>query len=312
MIYNFSIAAVFKNEEKYIKEWIEHHLNRNVDHIYLIDDFSNDNYLDVIYPYMKKKYVTIIENHTEDSEYGRQDRIYNNYLHNYARSSNWFGIIDIDEYLWSPYNLNLQTILNQLEKVNIEGIIIWNLVFGGNGHINQPDCIVDSFTKREDILSKLKKYKFTKAAAQKYLLQAYYCKQIVRTKNLKKFGVHTHNFEGFTDFKNKNLFLDPFDIENNVLRLNHYKWQSKERWNHKVNLPDVNAIEPEKMSHIEPFREKYNQKEMKKTRELMKKRKILNYRQINNLYDIISPEVNEIEDFALKMQKEKYGQRKSI
>jgi len=310
MRYNFSIAAVFKNEEKYLKEWIDHHLNRGVDHIYLINDFSEDNYMDVIYTYLKQKAITLIENQTEDKNYGRQERIYNNFLFNYIRPSNWMGILDIDEYLWSPQAYNLQKILAELDKTTIEGVIIWNVVFGGNDYIIQPKSIVDSFVKREDVISKLKKYNFSKAAAQKYLLQSFYCKQIIKTKNFQKFGVHTHAFNGYKDFKTKNLFLNPFDIDHNILRLNHYKWQSKEKWENKVNMTDVNWIEPEKISHIEPFREKYATQEMSNTRKLMKERNISNYRQIKNLYDIIAPEVNEIEDLGLKSQNQKYSNKK--
>jgi hypothetical protein len=311
MRYELSIAAIFKNEEKYLDEWIKHHLNRGVDQLYLINDFSDDNYLDIIYPYLKDKHVTLIENHAEDFSYGRQDRIYNMSLYNYVRSSNWIAIIDIDEYLWSPITIDLKKITEQFDNLNLEGAIIWNVVFGGNGHIKQPSSIVNSFTKREDVVSKLKKYKFNKASGQKYLLQAYYCKQIIKTKNFQRFGVHLHNFDGYKDFRNKNIILNPFDLENNILRINHYKWQSKERWNHKIRIPDVNSIEPQKMSHIEPFREKFLNKEMSKTSEIMRKNKFTNYRQIHNLYEIIEPEVNELEDLGLKNQNFKNNESRN-
>ena len=42
--YYFSIAAMFKNESWTLKEWIEHYKLHGADHIYLVDDFSDDNF----------------------------------------------------------------------------------------------------------------------------------------------------------------------------------------------------------------------------------------------------------------------------
>ena len=41
--YYFSIASMFKNESWGLKEWIDHNKLHGVDHLYLIDDYSNDN-----------------------------------------------------------------------------------------------------------------------------------------------------------------------------------------------------------------------------------------------------------------------------
>ena len=44
--YYFSIASMFKNESWGLKEWIDHNRFHGVDHIYLINDFSEDNTFD--------------------------------------------------------------------------------------------------------------------------------------------------------------------------------------------------------------------------------------------------------------------------
>ena len=43
--YYFSVAAMFKNESWSLKEWIEHYKFHGADHIYLVNDFSDDDYL---------------------------------------------------------------------------------------------------------------------------------------------------------------------------------------------------------------------------------------------------------------------------
>jgi hypothetical protein len=46
--YHLSVAAIFKNESKILKEWIEHYFLHGVEHIYLINDHSTDDFLAVL------------------------------------------------------------------------------------------------------------------------------------------------------------------------------------------------------------------------------------------------------------------------
>lgn len=48
-----SICAIFKNEGTYLREWIEYHLMIGFDHIFLYNNFSTDNYVDIIRPSIK-------------------------------------------------------------------------------------------------------------------------------------------------------------------------------------------------------------------------------------------------------------------
>ena len=50
--YYFSVAAMFKNESWTLKEWVEHYKLHGADHIYLVDDFSDDDYLPILQPYI--------------------------------------------------------------------------------------------------------------------------------------------------------------------------------------------------------------------------------------------------------------------
>ena len=59
--YYCSICAIFKNESPYLREWIEYHLMIGFDHLYLYNNFSSDNYKEVLQPYIDKNAVTLIE-----------------------------------------------------------------------------------------------------------------------------------------------------------------------------------------------------------------------------------------------------------
>ena len=65
--YFFSIGAIFKNESHILKEWVEHYLFHGVDHMFLINDKSTDNYLEILEPYINEKrlHYTILQMNTQ-------------------------------------------------------------------------------------------------------------------------------------------------------------------------------------------------------------------------------------------------------
>src|SRR5262245_23964419 len=58
--YQLTICAIFKNEKKYLKEWIEYHRLIGVDHFYLYNNNSSDHPLELLLPYIKTGIVTVI------------------------------------------------------------------------------------------------------------------------------------------------------------------------------------------------------------------------------------------------------------
>ena len=150
-MYKLSVGAVFKNEEHSIKEWIEHYLNHGVEHFYLINDNSNDNYLEKIQYYLDTNVVTLYDAGVEFNSYtGRQKDMYNKYILPHIKESKWLLIVDLDEYMWSPVHKDLNVMLDQC--THFGQVQINHTLFGSNGRIMQPDSIVNSFTKRSHCL----------------------------------------------------------------------------------------------------------------------------------------------------------------
>ncbi len=54
---------------------------------------------------------------------------------------------DLDEYIWSPKDINLCNILKR-DCEELAQIQIHEFLFGSNGHITEPKYIVKEFTKR--------------------------------------------------------------------------------------------------------------------------------------------------------------------
>ena len=58
--YKASLCLIFKDEAPYLKEWLEYHLLIGIDHFYLYNNNSSDNYLEVLGPYIEDGTVTLI------------------------------------------------------------------------------------------------------------------------------------------------------------------------------------------------------------------------------------------------------------
>jgi len=75
-MFNLSVGALFKNESIIIKEWLEHYIYHGVEHFFLVDDNSDDNYLSIIQPYMDKGLITLFISKDWAYYLGRQRDIY--------------------------------------------------------------------------------------------------------------------------------------------------------------------------------------------------------------------------------------------
>lgn len=217
-----AIGAVFKNEFHIMIEWIEHYLYHGVNDIYLINDHSTDNFLFVKEHYKNNTHVIFYDSDVDSGPYQRQIDIYNKYLLPVVKNYTWFGIFDLDEFLYSPLYHCVSDALSTLPD-NINQIHINWVTFGSNNLITQPLSVVESFTKRiKDIDDPMFKSH----------------KSMVRTKHLISFDIHTHCVNGLSE--NYSYIQHPSEP---LFLLNHYVIQSKSFFDHvKAKRGDVNKI----------------------------------------------------------------------
>ena len=200
--YTLSIGALFKNEAHSIQEWLEHYLSRGVEHFYLINDKSTDNFMEKI-----EKYIDKISLFNADftNYVGRQKDMYNTYILPKLKETKWLLMVDLDEYMWSPICKSLPDVLitcNHLSQIQV-----CHTLFGSNGHIKQPDNIVKSFTKRANDIE----------GGYKYFVNSDY--------DFISLNVHHATYVNENDGLNKFIILGP-----DYFRLNHYSCQSLEFW----------------------------------------------------------------------------------
>jgi len=203
-MFTFVVCSVFKNESHILEEWINHYLLHGVEYIYLVNDFSTDNFLPIIEKY--KEYITLYHNDIITENVGRQCLIYEKYFIPIKNNSKWISILDMDEFLYSPNEINLKNIL--LKYDNYSQLVVNWLHFTGNDHILQPLSVVESFTKRA-IYNPMNTYITSH-------------KTIIKSSNLIKFNIHDNIFNG----SSYNFTINENSIPELVI--NHYNLQSKD------------------------------------------------------------------------------------
>ena len=128
--YFISVCAIFKNEAKYLSEWLEYHLMLGVEHFYLYNNNSDDNYNEVLKEYIKTGIVTLIN----WPEIPGQLSAYKHWYENYRYESNWATFIDIDEFICPKYDRNIKEWIAKFDRFPI--IVMYWRFFCSSGKIN--------------------------------------------------------------------------------------------------------------------------------------------------------------------------------
>lgn len=148
-----SIIAMFKNESTIIEQWIQHYLLEKVDHFYLIDNGSTDNYETIIKKYRNK--ITLVKD-AYRQEKNTQDVLMNkHFLELIKLESKWAIICDIDEYI---YNINNNSTIKKFlidnNNNNIDKYWIpWKLFAAHNNPDIIPNNLKLELTMRKNSIS---------------------------------------------------------------------------------------------------------------------------------------------------------------
>ncbi len=144
------ICAIAKNENKYINNWCQYHLNLGFDHIYLYDnnDSTTANVLDFIDCAIQDKITIFNVNNVHKA--GFQNECYTKFYLDYKSTFNWCAFIDIDEFIELPKGKKITEFLNNPIFKNFEAIRLkWHL-YGDDDIITRDMSIpVQNFFKKQ-------------------------------------------------------------------------------------------------------------------------------------------------------------------
>lgn len=141
--YNVAVCAIFKNEAHYLKEWIEFNHIVGVDHFYLYNNNSEDDYMSVLTPYINSGLVTLYQ-WTKNQA---QMECYNDCIIKHKEETRWIGFIDIDEFI-VPIEMNsIYEFLKPFENNRGSVKIYWKM-FGTSGLLERDlsTLVTETFT----------------------------------------------------------------------------------------------------------------------------------------------------------------------
>ena len=149
-LYDLAVVAIMKNEAPYVKEWLDYHLAAGVDHFFIYDNESPDNFKEVLQPYIDAGIVT----YKFYPGTGRQVEAYTEAYKAYRFFCRYIAFIDADEFIFPQSEKSIvevtDEIFNQFPNACSLGI---NWIMYGSNNLETADYsrgVLERFTRRAE------------------------------------------------------------------------------------------------------------------------------------------------------------------
>ena len=185
----FAVAAQFLNEAAIMKEWVEHYLSEGAGHFYLINNGSDDAFLEILSPYIQRGLVTLFSNPAKQTQVANLNR----FVLPFVRHHEFMVALDFDEFVYARNDFD--TIAAYLESLSpcVDAIVLPQKIFGMNGHTKQPASVIHGNLMRGDVTGAGQKEVDVDASEVVGRLEN--IKEIVRSASLDKFSLHRHRLK---------------------------------------------------------------------------------------------------------------------
>ncbi|HET6663976.1 MAG TPA: glycosyltransferase family 92 protein [Acidimicrobiales bacterium] len=133
-----------KDEARFLPEWLAHHLNVGVEHVYVYDNNSSDDIERVIMPFIERGLVTYVPWPTVPASPSSN----NHFLTELGPSSEWVAFFDADELLVEDTPGALLEALGA--AVRVPAIAVNGHHYGSSGHeVVPPGLVTATFTRAD-------------------------------------------------------------------------------------------------------------------------------------------------------------------
>ena len=144
-MFYLTACLIFKDAASYLEEWIRFHKRVGVEHFYLYDNDSEDDYESVIRRHVEQGDITLYK----WPGAAQHDPVIQHCLDQHRRMSRWIAFLDDDEFLFPAAENDLRDVLSQYEPY--AGVAVSWLLFGSNGHRARPSgSVLENYRKRAD------------------------------------------------------------------------------------------------------------------------------------------------------------------
>jgi len=228
--YKLSVCVCFKDEAKYVEDFIDHYIKQGVDHFYLISNNNSDSINEALNNSIYKPLITLfIDNNffNHSNAYSPTEGLIYFYMkHCYdlvKKESEWIIVVDIDEFMFGKNEHTIKTYLDTIPDDVGSVYVLWNLMV--------PVKLSDNFSIKDKF--KRINYDYVSNLSNSIKRSVDFGKTIVRTSAMSYIGLHKTltNKKIINNYgENKNSYYDNMNkilySENNYnklnISLNHY------------------------------------------------------------------------------------------
>jgi hypothetical protein len=131
-----AVCAIFRDEARYLAEWVTFHRLQGVERFYLYDNRSTDDWRSELEPELAGGTVEV----SEWPHVPGQRTAYEDCLARHRLDARWIAFIDADEFLFSPTGRPLPDVLRDFDTY--PGVVVNWRIYGANGWEHPPEGLV--------------------------------------------------------------------------------------------------------------------------------------------------------------------------
>ena len=209
--YYLSLVAVFQNEARFLKEWIEFYRLIGVEHFYLYNHLSTDNFAEILEPYIKEGIVELRHETKVPKDViewnSIQVGIYTEVVKEVKDISEWLMVVDTDEFLFPVQAYKLPEILKDYDDYVALSV---NWVIFQDSNVAK---VADNKLMIEEILKFVNDNVTVKTIVKPRYVEAFYNPHFPEL------------YDGYEQVnENKDYFHGPFlpEATHKIFKINHY------------------------------------------------------------------------------------------
>lgn len=249
-LYDLAVVAIFKDEARYLKEWLDYHLLAGVEHFYLYNNDSSDDFAEVLAPYVEAKLVTLTAWRGKLQMYPA----YNNAIEKYRFDCRYMAFIDLDEFIFPKTKASVAEVADEIlsKYPNAAALGVNWQCFGSNGQetADYSRGVLERFTRRAP-------RDWIKISSEKDMTGNVTIKSIVNPRRVDCWW-SPHYASYFRDFRSVNsngaetLNISGYPIAADKIVVNHYFTKSREEYLQK-KLPKGSVAVKENYYDLKMF-----------------------------------------------------------
>jgi hypothetical protein len=226
-----AVCAIFRDEARYLAEWVSFHRIQGVERFYLYDNRSSDDWRSALEPEIAAGIVDV----RHWPFVPGQVSAYNDCLQRHRDGARWIAFIDVDEFLFSPTGESLPEILRRFDTH--PGVVVNWRMYGTSGRKRRTEgLVIESYLER----------------APDDLLANRFVKSIVNPRRaVGCMSSHYFRLQGIPVGEDRRPVPSPVrDPTANLLRINHYYSKSEDEFARKAIGPtaDFGTVDIDRFS----------------------------------------------------------------